>query len=108
MTTILQSMMDAAASTQYSVASAEYKVGPLQIVRARGKTRKAAEAYLEANHYMRSSGGSGQMFAVIDGAKQVNGACLIGATASRNCDRSIAGACLIGPTASADAERSIA
>jgi hypothetical protein len=36
------------------------------IVRAFGETRKAAEAYLEAHHYMRSSGGSSQMFAVMD------------------------------------------
>jgi hypothetical protein len=57
---------------------------------------------------MRSSGGSGQLFAVLDSANRVNGAVLIGATASTHCDRSIAGACLIGPTASQDAERTIA
>jgi hypothetical protein len=83
-------------------------VPTLTIVRAYGAMRKAAEAYLEAHHYMRSSGGSGQMFAVLDSAAQVSGAVLIGATASANCDRSLAGACLIGPTASKDAERSIA
>src|SRR5215212_1000455 len=57
---------------------------------------------------MRSSGGSGQLFAVLDQADEVRGAVLIGATASTNCNRSIAGACLIGPTASQDAERTIA
>jgi hypothetical protein len=80
----------------------------LTIVRAYGATRKAAAAYLERHHYMRSSGGSGQLFAVLDDAERVNGAVLIGATASSNCDRSIAGACLIGPAASQDAEHTIA
>lgn len=53
-------------------------------------------------------GGSGQMFVVATSAGAIQGACLIGATASRNCEHSIVGACLIRPTASADAERSIA
>jgi hypothetical protein len=70
--------------------------------------RKAGQAYLENNHSMRSAGGSGQMFVVVDSSQQINGAVLIGATASKNCDASLAGACLIGPAASADAERSIA
>ena len=86
----------------------DYAVAPLAIIRAYGTARKAAEAYLERNHYMRSSGGSGQMFAVENSAGAIQGAVLIGATTSKNCDRSIAGACLIGPTASKDAERSIA
>src|SRR5262249_36276829 len=73
-----------------------------------GSIRKAGQAYLETNHYMRSAGGSGQMFVVLDSTQQISGAVLIGATASKNCDNSIAGACLIGPAASADAERSIA
>jgi hypothetical protein len=81
---------------------------PLTIVRTYGAQRKAAAAYLEQHHYMRSSGGSGQLFAVLDQADEVQGAVLIGATASTNCERSIAGACLIGPTASQDAERTIA
>jgi hypothetical protein len=80
----------------------------LTIVRTAGEQRKAAAAYLEHNHYMRSSGGSGQLFAVVDQSECVHGAVLIGATASTNCDRSIAGACLIGPTASQDAGRTIA
>jgi hypothetical protein len=61
------------------------------IQRAFGDMRKQAAAYLEREHYMRSAGGSGQMFAVI---------------AERS--GSVAGACLIGPAASQDAERSIA
>jgi hypothetical protein len=85
-----------------------HSTSPLTIVRTSGEQRKAAAAYLERNHYMRSSGGSGQLFAVLDPADAVHGAVLIGATASTNCDRSIAGACLIGPTASQDAERTIA
>ena len=81
----------------------------LTITHATGDLRRAAAAYLEAHHYMRSSGGSGQMFAVLNDETTVSGAVLIGATASANCDRSlISGACLIGPTASADAERRIA
>jgi hypothetical protein len=90
------------------VTSSEVTTASFTIVRAFGATRKAAEVYLEAHHYMRSSGGSGQMFAVLDSSECISGAVLIGATASRNCNYSIAGACLIGPTASADAERSIA
>jgi len=80
----------------------------LTIMHTNGALRKAAAAYLEQHHYMRSSGGSGQLFAVLDQTESVQGAVLIGATASANCDRSIAGACLIGPTASQDAERTIA
>ncbi len=38
----------------------------LTIVRTYGAQRKAAAAYLEQHHYMRSSGGSGQLFAVLD------------------------------------------
>ncbi len=90
------------------VASPETTTASFTIVRAFRPIRKAAAAYLETHHYMRSAGGSGQMFAVMNHHEQVNGAVLIGATASRNCDHSIAGACLIGPTASADAERGIA
>jgi hypothetical protein len=82
--------------------------GALTIMRTSGEQRKAAAAYLEQHHYMRSSGGSGQLFAAFDQTECVHGAVLIGATASTNCDRSIAGACLIGPTASQDAERTIA
>jgi hypothetical protein len=95
-------------ATEYIVAPLAETVSPLTIVRAYGPARKAGLAYLEANHYMRSSGGSGQLFIVEDRTGAVYGACLIGATASTNCDRSIAGACLIGPAASKDAERSIA
>jgi len=87
---------------------AHYAVAPFTIRRAFGTLRRAGAAYLEANHYMRASGGSGQLFVVESGDGQIAGACLIGATASRNCDRSIAGACLIGPAPSKDAERSIA
>lgn len=83
-------------------------IAPFRIVRALGATRTDAAAYLETHHYMRSSGGSGQMFAVLDQRDRISGAVLIGATASQHCDRAIAGACLIGPTASEDAERSIA
>ncbi|MBX0330099.1 hypothetical protein K2Z83_20740 [Oscillochloris sp. ZM17-4] len=80
-----------------------------RIDRVRGGTYRAeVEAYIAQNHYMRSSGGSGQLFAVVRDDDQVVGACLIGATASQNQNRSLVGACLIGPTASADAERSIA
>ena len=97
-----------AADVEDTVVSSEHTITPLTIVRAFGAMRKEAAAYLEAHHYMRSAGGSGQMFAVMDSSERVSGAVLMGATASRNCDHSIAGACLIGPTASADAERSIA
>src|SRR6266567_125408 len=85
-----------------------HPIHTLTIVRTYGAQRKGAAAYLEQHHYMRSSGGSGQLFAVLDHADHVHGAVLIGATASTNCERSIAGACLIGPTASQDAERTIA
>lgn len=82
---------------------------PFTIRRAYGPLRKAAELYLEEHHYMRSSGGSGAMFAVVRGDASVAGACLIGATASWNQERSlITGACLIGPSPSRDAERSLA
>lgn len=83
---------------------------PYTITHAKGELRKAAAAYLERDHYMRSNGGSGTMFAVTaDDTDTVQGACLIGATASTNCDRSLVrGACLIGPTGSQDAERNIA
>lgn len=94
--------------TQHTVTSTTDNTTKLEIVRAYGAMRKAAAAYLENHHYMRSSGGSGQLFAVLDQANTINGAVLIGATASTNCDRSIAGACLIGPAASQDAERTIA
>jgi hypothetical protein len=87
---------------------AHHAVAPFTIRRAYGTLRKAGAAYLEANHYMRASGGSGQLFVVESGDGQIAGACLIGATSSRNCERSIAGACLIGPAPSKDAERSIA
>jgi hypothetical protein len=81
---------------------------PYRIERVRGGVfRSAVEAYIATNHYTRSSGGSGQLFAVMRD-EQVVGACLIGATTSENQTRSIVGACLIGPSASADAERSIA
>ncbi len=95
-------------ATDYVVAQVDETVSPLTIVRAYGPARKASMTYLEANHYMRSGGGSGQLFIVEDRTGAVYGACLIGATASTNCVRSIAGACLIGPAASKDAERSIA
>jgi hypothetical protein len=52
--------------------------GPLTIVRTSGAQRKAAAAYLEQHHYMRSSGGSGQLFAVMDQADEVHGAVLMG------------------------------
>jgi hypothetical protein len=81
---------------------------PYTIRRAFGELRKAGAAYLEREHYLRSAGGSGQLFVVERDDGQVAGACLIGKTTSRNCDRSIAGACLIGPAPSKDAERSIA
>src|SRR5690348_8134393 len=86
----------------------KHSIGAVTIVRTNGDQRKAAAAYLEQHHYMRSSGGSGQLFAVLDQADEVHGAVLSGATASTNCDRSIAGACLIGPTASQDTERAFA
>lgn len=73
-----------------------------------GVFRTEVAAYIANHHYMRSSGGSGQLFAVVRDDQQVVGACLIGATTSENQTRSLVGACLIGPTASADAERSIA
>ena len=67
----------------------------IRIQRAFGPLRAATAEYLEQNHYMRSSGGSGQMFAVLDEAGEIAGACLIGATTSQNQDRSlIRGACL--------------
>jgi hypothetical protein len=82
---------------------------PYTIERAYGPLRKAANAYLEREHYMRSAGGSGAMFAVVGDDIHVAGACLIGATCSANQERSlVAGACLIGPAASQDAERSLA
>ena len=73
-----------------------------------GAYRAEVQAYIAAHHYMRSSGGSGQLFAVVREDNEIAGACLIGATSSANQTRSLTGACLIGPTASADAERSIA
>ncbi|MBX0329100.1 hypothetical protein K2Z83_15590 [Oscillochloris sp. ZM17-4] len=73
-----------------------------------GDFRRAVQHYIATNHYMRSSGGSGQLFAVM-ADDEVAGACLVGATSSENQTRSlIAGACLIGPAGSQDAERSIA
>ena len=74
-----------------------------------GDMRREVAGYLEREHYMRSSGGSGQLFAVLRDDATVRGACLIGATASANQTRSLVrGACLIGPTASEDATRSLA
>ena len=49
--------------------------------RAYGKMRKAGQVYLEQNHYMKSSGGSGQLFVVEHDGGQIVGACLIDATA---------------------------
>ena len=81
---------------------------PYTIRRAFGALRKAGVAYLERHHYLRSAGGSGQLFVVQHSDGQVAGACLIGKTTSHNCDRSIAGACLVGPVPSKDAECSVA
>lgn len=82
------------------------------IVHATGDLRSQAQQYLTTNHYTRSNGGSGTMFAVVPSdvpQTHVCGAVLIGATASTNCDRSlVAGAVLIGPASSRDAERSVA
>lgn len=96
--------------TTKTSSSAEDSISPsFSILHAYGPLRRAAERYLEEHHYMRSSGGSGAMFAVIRDDASVTGACLIGATSSSNQERNlIAGACLIGPAASRDAERSIA
>lgn len=80
----------------------------MQIIRARGGALRAAGTrYLEEHHYMRSAGGSGALFIVLD-QEQIVGGVLIGKTASQLCDESlINGAVLIGPLASADAERSV-
>lgn len=92
---------------------------PYRIVHAFGEQRKAVQAYLRDSHYMKSDGGSGQLFGVFRDDGTVAGGCLIGATTSQNQTRSLVGdellgmkpqpelvgACLIGPTASRDVDR---
>lgn len=85
-----------------------YPAGSVTITHAKKDLRAAGAAYLAHHHYMRSSGGSGCLYVVEGSAESVQGACLIGATASRNVERALLGACLIGPTNSPDAERSLA
>lgn len=92
---------------------------PYRIVHTSGDQRKAVQAYLRDSHYMKSDGGSGQLFGVFAEDGSIAGGCLVGATTSLLQKRSLVGdellgikpqpelvgACLIGPTASRDVDR---
>lgn len=55
-----------------------------------GDERKAAQRFIEAHHYARSSGNGGAIYAAFAPNGGVVGACLIGATPSKAAERSIA------------------